>query len=111
MLSGAKDGQRADDKNRIALPWYARVHYSLRPIILFFNMDVSRHILVVDTFVLAKSNMGRSLNGACCVVYCRLQLAPASTFGPSCGKYRGRTGLLHLDGGGYVPVFCENRVQ
>jgi hypothetical protein len=33
--------------------------YSLRPIILFTNMDVSRHILMVDTSVLAKSNMGR----------------------------------------------------
>jgi hypothetical protein len=33
--------------------------YSLRSIILFANIDVSRHILVVDTSVLAKSNMGR----------------------------------------------------
>jgi hypothetical protein len=33
--------------------------YSLRPIILFVNTDVSRHILVIDTFVFAKSNMGR----------------------------------------------------
>jgi hypothetical protein len=33
--------------------------YSLRSIILFTNLDVSRHILVVDTSVLAKSNMGR----------------------------------------------------
>jgi hypothetical protein len=33
--------------------------YSLRFIILFANVDVSRHILVIDTFVLAKSNMGR----------------------------------------------------
>jgi hypothetical protein len=33
--------------------------YSLRSIILFANMDVSRHILVVDTSVFAKSNMGR----------------------------------------------------
>jgi hypothetical protein len=33
--------------------------YSLRPIILFANVDVSRHILVVDTSVLAKSNMDR----------------------------------------------------
>jgi hypothetical protein len=32
---------------------------SLRPIILFANIDVSRHTLVVDTSVLAKSNMGR----------------------------------------------------
>jgi hypothetical protein len=34
-------------------------NYSLRPIILFANTDVSRHILVVDTSVFAKSNMGR----------------------------------------------------
>jgi hypothetical protein len=33
--------------------------YSLRPIVLFANIDVSRHILVLDTSVLAKSNMGR----------------------------------------------------
>jgi hypothetical protein len=33
--------------------------YSLRPIILFINIDVSRHILVVDISVLAKSNMNR----------------------------------------------------
>jgi hypothetical protein len=33
--------------------------YSLRPIILFTNVDVSRHILVIDTSVLAKSNIGR----------------------------------------------------
>jgi hypothetical protein len=33
--------------------------YSLRPIILFANTDVSRHILVIDTSVFAKSNMGR----------------------------------------------------
>jgi hypothetical protein len=33
--------------------------YCLRPIILFANIDVSRHILVIDTSVLAKSNMDR----------------------------------------------------
>jgi hypothetical protein len=32
---------------------------SLRAIIIFVNMDVSRHILVVDTSVLEKSNMDR----------------------------------------------------
>jgi hypothetical protein len=31
--------------------------YSLRPILLFGNIDVSRHILVINTYVLAKSNM------------------------------------------------------
>jgi hypothetical protein len=30
-----------------------------RPIILFVNIDISRHILVVDTSIFAKSNMGR----------------------------------------------------
>jgi hypothetical protein len=35
------------------------VRYSLRPIILFANVDVSRHILMIDTSVLPKSNMGR----------------------------------------------------
>jgi hypothetical protein len=33
--------------------------YSLRLIILFANMNVSRHILMIDTSVLAKSNIGR----------------------------------------------------
>jgi hypothetical protein len=36
-----------------------QICYSLRPILLFANTDVSRHILVVGTSVLAKSNMGR----------------------------------------------------
>jgi hypothetical protein len=36
---------------------YTIFRYSLRPIILFTNIDVSRHILVVDTSILAKSNM------------------------------------------------------
>jgi hypothetical protein len=38
---------------------YFKLRYSLRPIIPFANIDVSRHILVIDTSVLAKSNMGR----------------------------------------------------
>jgi hypothetical protein len=33
--------------------------YSLRPILLFASMDVSRHILELDTSILMKSNMGR----------------------------------------------------
>jgi hypothetical protein len=33
--------------------------YSLRPIILFVNAEVSRHIIVIDTSVFTKSNMGR----------------------------------------------------
>jgi hypothetical protein len=32
--------------------------YSLWPIILFANIAISRHILLIDTSVLAKSNMG-----------------------------------------------------
>jgi hypothetical protein len=36
-----------------------QIIYSLQPIIHFANVDVSRHILVVDTSVLAKSNIGR----------------------------------------------------
>jgi hypothetical protein len=35
------------------------LYYSLRSIILFAIVDVSRHILVVDTSVLGKSNMSR----------------------------------------------------
>jgi hypothetical protein len=33
--------------------------YSLRPILFFANIDVSRHILVIDTSVSAMSNMGQ----------------------------------------------------
>jgi hypothetical protein len=33
--------------------------YSLRPILLVVNIDVPRHILVVDISVLVKSNMDR----------------------------------------------------
>jgi hypothetical protein len=43
----------------IALHYVLEKRYSLRPIILFANIDVSRHILVVDTSILIKSNMGR----------------------------------------------------
>jgi hypothetical protein len=35
------------------------IFYSLRSIILFASIDVSRHILAIDTSVLVKSNMGR----------------------------------------------------
>jgi hypothetical protein len=35
------------------------IHYSLRLIILFINIDVSRHILVVDIFIFMKSIMDR----------------------------------------------------
>jgi hypothetical protein len=43
----------------LSLYTYIAFSYSLRSIILFANMNVSRHILVVDTSVLAKSIMGR----------------------------------------------------
>jgi hypothetical protein len=33
--------------------------FSLRPILIFANIDVSRNILVIDTSILAKSNMGQ----------------------------------------------------
>jgi hypothetical protein len=36
-----------------------QIKYSLRSILLFVNTDISRHILVVDISVSAKSNMGR----------------------------------------------------
>jgi hypothetical protein len=35
------------------------ISYSLRPILPFTNMDVSRHILVLDTSIFVKGNMGR----------------------------------------------------
>jgi hypothetical protein len=38
---------------------FSNMLYSLRPIILFAKVDIFRHILVVDTYILAKSNMGR----------------------------------------------------
>jgi hypothetical protein len=44
---------------QLAAPIHTIIYYSLRPIILFANIDVSRHILVIDISVLAKSNMGR----------------------------------------------------
>jgi hypothetical protein len=34
-------------------------NYSLQPILFIVNIDVSRHILVLDTSVFAKCNMGR----------------------------------------------------
>jgi hypothetical protein len=39
--------------------YFIDITYSLRLIILFTNIDVSRHILVIDTSVLTKSNMGQ----------------------------------------------------
>jgi hypothetical protein len=38
---------------------YPTIFYSLRPIILFASVDVSIHILVVDTSILMNSNMDR----------------------------------------------------
>jgi hypothetical protein len=35
------------------------ISYSLRSIILFVNIDVFRYILIINTSVLAKSNMSR----------------------------------------------------
>jgi hypothetical protein len=46
-------------QTNIAAVQFTKLYYSLRSIILFVNIDVSRYILVVDTSVLAKSNMGR----------------------------------------------------
>jgi hypothetical protein len=36
-----------------------KILYSLRPILLFASMNISRHILELDTSILMKSNMGR----------------------------------------------------
>jgi hypothetical protein len=36
-----------------------KIQYSLRSIILFTNIDISRYILVIDTSVLEKNNMNR----------------------------------------------------
>jgi hypothetical protein len=46
----------------LIFPYSMAMHYSmysLRPILPFINIGVSRHILVVDTSVLTKSNMDR----------------------------------------------------
>jgi hypothetical protein len=51
---------------------YAKFYYSLRLIVLFANMNVSRHILVLDTSILAKSNMGRREYKILCIVTCEL---------------------------------------
>jgi hypothetical protein len=42
-----------------AIAGSAKTTYSLRSIILFANVDVFRHFLVIDTFVFVKSNMDR----------------------------------------------------
>jgi hypothetical protein len=42
----------------IPAPIYKK-RYSLRSILLFASMDVSRHILELDTSILMKSNLGR----------------------------------------------------
>jgi hypothetical protein len=39
--------------------WEVNDNYSLRPILLFVNMNVSTTKMCLDTSVLAKSNMGR----------------------------------------------------
>jgi hypothetical protein len=36
-----------------------RIQYSLRPILLFANIDVSRYILMINISVLAKNNIGQ----------------------------------------------------
>jgi hypothetical protein len=41
----------------MTLRFEMEIVYSLRPILLFVNMDISRHILVTDTSILAKSIM------------------------------------------------------
>jgi hypothetical protein len=46
--------------------------YFLRPIILFANTDVSRHVLVIDTSILAKCNMGRRFSRLVHVAACNL---------------------------------------
>jgi hypothetical protein len=46
-------------QSKITVGDLIQILYSLRSIILFAKVDVSRHILVVDTFVFVKSNMGR----------------------------------------------------
>jgi hypothetical protein len=37
--------------------WSKLICYSLQFILLFVSMDVSRHIVLLDIFILAKSNM------------------------------------------------------
>jgi hypothetical protein len=41
------------------VPFYAKFYYSLRPILLFANMDVSTTKMCLDTSTLAKGIMGR----------------------------------------------------
>jgi hypothetical protein len=54
----------APDQNELEkmLTFLGREHiyYSLRSILLFANIDVSRYILVIDISVFRKSNMGQS---------------------------------------------------
>jgi hypothetical protein len=45
--------------NDIMFEAHGYFKYSLRPIIFFVNIDISKHILVIDTSILTKSNMDR----------------------------------------------------
>jgi hypothetical protein len=47
------------DENDKLKSFFVCFKYSLRPILLFVNIDVFKHILVIDTFILEKSNMDR----------------------------------------------------
>jgi hypothetical protein len=51
---------------------YSGNYYFLPPILLFTNMDVSRYILEIDIFILAKSNMGRRKYPYPCALNCAL---------------------------------------
>jgi hypothetical protein len=55
MYSEMSADKKRESKNAVR----SDIKYSLRPKILFANIDIFRYILVVDTSVLAKSNMGR----------------------------------------------------
>jgi hypothetical protein len=44
-----------EDKTAALQQYMIEYRYSLRPIILFANIDVSKHVLVVDTFIFVKS--------------------------------------------------------
>jgi hypothetical protein len=55
------------------------MYYSLRPILLFTNMDVSTTKMCLDTFILAKSNMGRKEYYSS-IIFCLLHIPKKLVF-------------------------------
>jgi hypothetical protein len=84
--------------NSSQIPANIAFSYSLRPVILFASINVFRYILVVDTSILAKSNMGRrkySLSEGNCRVSQRMISLTPSTDGDTINSFSQSTGSFH----------------